>query len=121
MAISINTSIKIHNVFTVNKFLEMKHIFKSFHIPTFKLSKKILHFLCIFSRRLERTNEELISQTEGFQVQIEHLTSRYKFKLKYLIISNVIAINLTINIQTPCHVSTGSVIDVPSSKSDISA
>ena len=28
------------------------------------------------NRRLERTNEELSSQCEGLQVQIEHLTSR---------------------------------------------
>lgn len=27
-------------------------------------------------RRLQRTNEELMSQAEGYQVQIEHLTSR---------------------------------------------
>ena len=29
------------------------------------------------NRRLERTNEELSSQCEGLQVQVEHLTSRY--------------------------------------------
>ena len=29
-------------------------------------------------RRLERGNEELVSQCEGLQVQIEHLTSRYE-------------------------------------------
>ena len=31
-------------------------------------------------RRLQRTNEELISQMEGYQVQIEHLTSRLATK-----------------------------------------
>ena len=33
-------------------------------------------------RRLERGNEELVSQCEGLQVQIEHLTSRYEPNLK---------------------------------------
>ena len=40
-----------------------------------------LKCLCVrsfFSRRLQRSNEELLSQAEGYQVQIEHLSSRLR-------------------------------------------
>ena len=38
-------------------------------------------------RRLERTNEELSSQCDGLQVQVEHLTSRYEYTPMIIILT----------------------------------
>ena len=37
-----------------------------------------MHCISLFPRRLQRSNEELLSQAEGYQVQIEHLGSRLR-------------------------------------------